>query len=126
MDDRAAPSPDTLTGLHRRASGIVNARGPVTATVLPPDGLRLILNAAALGRPDKYQQAVLTSLAGFKGARVEIDLSALPFIDSAFCSWMIQIAQQIQPARVVAMNAGPRVQDILKHLGMNKVIDVRA
>jgi anti-anti-sigma regulatory factor len=87
--------------------------------------MRLSLNATALGRPEKYQQAVLAALVGFKGSRVEIDLGALPFIDSAFCSWMIQISQQIQPARVVVVNAGARVQDILKHLGMGKVIDVR-
>ena len=124
MDDRASPAGDTLTGLYRRASGIAGVHGPISAVVVPPDGLRLALNATALGRPEKYQQSVLIALAGFKGTRVEIDLGALPFIDSAFCSWMIQIAQQIQPARVVVVHAGSRVQDILRHLGMNKVIDI--
>jgi hypothetical protein len=124
MDDRPAPPGESMTGLHRRVTTIGNVRGPISATVVPPDALRLSLTGIALGRPEKYQHGVLAALAGFKGNRVEVDLGALPFIDSAFCSWLIQISQHVQPARVRVVGANQRVQDILRHLGMNKVVDI--
>jgi hypothetical protein len=126
MDDQKAPpaAPETLTGLHRRAATIVNVRGPLSATVPGPDALRLSLTANSFARSGRYQESVIAALAGFRGKRVEVDLGALGYIDSAFCSWLIQIAQQIAPARVVVLGANQRIQDILRHLGMTKMVDI--
>ena len=60
---------------------------------------------------------------GFHGL-VEVDMHRLAMIDSMIAAWLIQLARDARPGRVVVRQSNPRIREILRALGITAVVAV--
>jgi hypothetical protein len=60
---------------------------------------------------------------GFHGL-VEVDMHRLAMIDSMVAAWLIQLARDARPGRVVVRQSNPRIREILRALGITAVVAV--
>jgi hypothetical protein len=98
---------------------------PYTATMPSPALVVIALKADALAHGRLFARESYYWIHGFRGT-VHLDLAQLSFINSRLCAWIINVSQSALPARVEVLHANPRVREIMRGLGLDKVMDIKA
>jgi anti-anti-sigma regulatory factor len=95
---------------------------PYSVTIPDPAHIVIVLKADAVAKV-MFQRESYQWVHGFTGT-VVLDLVHLAYVNSRLCAWIINLQQAAQPAKIEIRHASPRVVEIMRSLGMDKIMAI--